>query len=113
MRASKPPRAIAEAAEAFLRQKRVNGCSPRTVEVYKFWRDRLAAVIPDTAALDSFATTKFFASLRERRLRVHLSPGLPDRQDVRTMADRGTGAAAQPIGRAYRPRPEDSARRAD
>lgn len=28
--------------------------------------DRLAAVIPDTAALDAIATTKFFVSLRER-----------------------------------------------
>jgi len=53
MRASKPPRAIAEAAEAFRLQKQVNGCSPRTVEVYRFWLDRLAAVIPDTTGLDT------------------------------------------------------------
>lgn len=66
MRASKPPRVIAEAPEAFLLQKQVNGCSVRTIEVYRFWLDRLAAVIPDTAALDAIATTKFFVSLRER-----------------------------------------------
>lgn len=64
MRASKPPRAVAEAVEAFLLQKQVCGCSPRTVEVYRFWLDRLAAVIPDTAALDTFSVTKFFAALR-------------------------------------------------
>jgi site-specific recombinase XerD len=66
VRAKTSPRPIAEAAEVFLLQKQVIGCSSRTVAVYKFWLDRLVAVVSDTAALDSVVMTKFFASLRER-----------------------------------------------
>lgn len=66
MRAKALPRALAESVEAFLLQKQVNGCSPRTVAVYKWWLDRLAAVVPDTSAVDSAALTRFFAGLRER-----------------------------------------------
>ena len=66
MRAKASLRHVAEAVEALLLQKQVNGCSSRTVAVYKWWLDRLAAVVPDTAALDSVALTRFFAGLRER-----------------------------------------------
>ena len=44
---------MTEVAAAFLLQKQVTGCSSRTVAVYTFWLDRLAAAVPDTAALDS------------------------------------------------------------
>jgi integrase/recombinase XerC len=66
MRAKASPRPLAELIEAFLLQKQVNGCSPRTVAVYKWWLDRLAVAVTDTAALDSLAMTRFFAALRER-----------------------------------------------
>ena len=66
MRAKVSPRPLAEVVEAFLLQKQVNGCSPRTVAVYKWWLDRLAAVVPDTSAVDPAALTAFFAGLRER-----------------------------------------------
>jgi site-specific recombinase XerD len=44
----------------------VNGCSPRTIAVYKWWLDRLAAAVPDTSGVDPAALTRFFAGLRER-----------------------------------------------
>jgi site-specific recombinase XerD len=57
---------IGEAVPAFLLQKQINGCSARTVQVYRFWLDRLAGSVPDTAALETLALTRFFAALRER-----------------------------------------------
>ncbi|HEV2359896.1 MAG TPA: phage integrase N-terminal SAM-like domain-containing protein [bacterium] len=66
MRAKASPRPLAEAVGAFLLQKQVNGCSSRTVAVYKWWLDRLVAAVPDTTVLDSVAMTRFFAGLRER-----------------------------------------------
>jgi site-specific recombinase XerD len=66
MRAKVSPRPLAGVVEAFLLQKQVNGCSPRTIAVYKWWLDRVAAVVPDTSAVDLAAMTRFFAGLRER-----------------------------------------------
>ena len=66
MRAKASPVPIDEAVEAFLLQKQVNGCSARTIQVYRWWLDRLAVTVPDTARLDVLALTRFFAALRER-----------------------------------------------
>lgn len=63
------PQSVDELTQAFLLQKQVGGCSAKTVRVYTFWLDRLATAIPAVDALDSFATTRFFAQLRERHLK--------------------------------------------
>jgi site-specific recombinase XerD len=59
---------IGRAIETFLMQKQINNCSIRTVQVYRFWLDRLAAVVSDTATLDSIAMSRFFKALREKGL---------------------------------------------
>jgi integrase/recombinase XerD len=53
------------AVEAFLLSKQVSGCTPRTVETYRWWLERLAAVVPELTPLSVRA---FFARLQERGL---------------------------------------------
>lgn len=50
-------------------QKQVGGCSAKTVRVYTFWLERLAAAIPAIDALDPLALMRFFGQLRERHLK--------------------------------------------
>jgi hypothetical protein len=62
VRAKTSPVPIGEAIDGFLLPKRVN-CSIRTVQIYRYWLDRLAAVVPDTATPDSLALARFLTTV--------------------------------------------------
>jgi hypothetical protein len=82
-------RPMTDAVEAFVLQKQIGGCSPRTIETHRYWLDPLAKAVPDTAGFDSVALMRFFASLRARQR--PLSPntihqGLRPHQGIRAVA---------------------------
>jgi site-specific recombinase XerD len=52
--------------EAFLLQKRVGGCSARTLQVYRWWLERVAAEMPALDDLDSLGITTWLSQIRER-----------------------------------------------